>query len=39
MKQKTPHSWVFLFVGGVVDLDMEKNKNSEELTIEIGTNG
>jgi hypothetical protein len=23
----------------VVDLDMEKDKNSEEVTIEIGTNG
>jgi hypothetical protein len=33
------HSWVFLFVIEVVDLDMEKDKNPEEVTIEIGTNG
>ena len=33
------HSWVFLFLIEVVDLDMEKDKNPEEVTIEIGTNG
>jgi hypothetical protein len=33
------HSWGLLFVVVVVDLDMEKDKNPKEVTIEIGTNG